>query len=151
MKPSPLRWAALPVLLLGCRLPDSEEGVPPGLEAREVDCGTATPDSIVSMAKLRFDPSDVTVPDGGVIQWINEDAVAHTVTSGNPGSDSAGELFDSGNLNVGEEYCLELEGQGTLEYYCIIHPVLMQGATITITPSDQAEEPGQGPGEAPPG
>jgi plastocyanin len=148
MELSHVRWALIPLLLAGCPTPDDEEAVPANMTAMEVDCESVEPDATVEISGFRYKPSDAFVPDGGVIEWINEGTVDHTVTSGNPFTESAGVLFDSGNLDVGERYCLQLEGEGVVEYYCVIHPVLMQGATITVTPAD-GMEPGEEPGEEP--
>jgi plastocyanin len=67
-----------------------------------------------------YDPDVAYVPQGYVVEWINEDSAAHTVTS----SEDVGETFDSGLKNQGETFQLdtsELE-IGEYEYYCIVHP-----------------------------
>jgi plastocyanin len=40
----------------------------------------------VRMNGMQFVPSQITVAPGTEITWVNEDAVDHTVTSGNPSS-----------------------------------------------------------------
>lgn len=79
-----------------------------------------------------YDPDVATVPFGDIIEWTNNDDVAHTVTS----AADAGETFDSGLMSAGDTYRLDTStlSPGTYEYICIVHPwmtasfVLEEGA-----------------------
>ncbi len=76
-----------------------------------------------------FGPDLANVPQGYVIEWVNEDAgIAHTATS----SIDFGETFDTGLLNGGETYQLDTSNLeiGSYEYMCIVHPWMV--ATINI-------------------
>ena len=67
-----------------------------------------------------YDPELARVPQGHVVEWINEDTVAHTVTS----TEGFGEIFDSSLVSAGDTYTLdtnELE-IGEYEYLCSVHP-----------------------------
>jgi len=67
-----------------------------------------------------YDPDIAYVPKGSVVEWINSDSFAHTVTS----SIDVGETFDSGLLSEGETFQLDTNELdiGEYEYYCIVHP-----------------------------
>ncbi len=43
-----------------------------------------------------YSPSPIIVEAGNTVTWINMDNIVHTVTSGEPNTVNAGELFDSG-------------------------------------------------------
>jgi plastocyanin len=94
----------------------------PGVTAKEVSCSGARPDLDIRMRSFMFDPSDASVPDGGVVKFTNDDAVPHTATNGVRGDASAGERFDSGSIDPGGSYCVEVRGNGDLPYFCRIHP-----------------------------
>ena len=75
-------------------------------------------------------PAEATVDVGGEVTWSNDDTAAHTVTSGTPNdADSVGALFDSGLLLAGNTYSHVFEEEGTVDYFCIVHP-WMQGTVI---------------------
>ena len=75
-----------------------------------------------------YDPDEALVPQGHVIEWINDDDMSHTVTS----SVDFGETFDSGLLNAGEVFSLDSNklDLGSYEYLCIVHPWMV--STIVI-------------------
>ena len=75
-----------------------------------------------------YEPDVANVPQGDVIEWTNDDNVAHTVTS----SLDFGETFDSGLMNAGEKFLLDTSelSLGEYEYLCIVHPWMI--ATIVI-------------------
>ncbi len=78
-----------------------------------------------------YEPDEAIVSKGHIIEWINDDAVAHTATS----SVDFGETFDTGLLNAGESYKLDTNKleMGTYEYMCIVHPWMV--STIIIEES----------------
>jgi plastocyanin len=49
--------------------------------------------------------------------------VPHTVTAENG-------LFDSGVLDPGESYTVDFDGQGTVAYYCSLHPEMRGSLTV---------------------
>ncbi|MFZ8908687.1 MAG: cupredoxin domain-containing protein [Nitrosopumilaceae archaeon] len=75
-----------------------------------------------------YDPDVAYVPHGFVVEWINEDTFAHTVTS----SEDVGETFDSGLINEGESYRLDTNelDLGEYEYFCIVHPWMVSKLII---------------------
>ena len=75
-----------------------------------------------------YEPDEAFVPRGHVIEWTNDDAMSHTVTS----SIDFGETFDSGMLMAGESFKLDTNtlDLDMYEYMCIVHPWMV--ATFVI-------------------
>lgn len=75
-----------------------------------------------------YEPDVARAPQGHVIEWTNNDSVAHTVTS----SLDFGETFDSGLMDPGTIFTLDTSelAFGEYEYMCIVHPWMI--ATIVI-------------------
>jgi plastocyanin len=75
-----------------------------------------------------YSPDRAIVTHGYTIEWINEDAAPHTVTS----AADYGETFDSSLISAGETFTLdttELE-IGEYEYLCIVHPWMISTLVI---------------------
>jgi len=83
-----------------------------------------------------YDPDEAHVPIGNIVEWTNDDDVAHTVTS----KADAGALFDSGLMDAGQKYQLQTDGMdvGTYEYYCIVHPWMV--ATLVLEQAAEAPQ-----------
>lgn len=81
-----------------------------------------------------YDPDVANIPQGHIIEWTNNDELAHTVTS----SLDYGDTFDSGLFNAGETFQLDTSelALGEYEYICIVHPWMV--ATIII---EEPQEP----------
>jgi len=75
-----------------------------------------------------YDPDTATISQGFVIEWTNNDAVMHTVTS----SLDFGETFDSSILNAGERFLLDSNELdiGSYEYMCVVHPWMVASIVI---------------------
>lgn len=102
-----LRLAAAPALLLIALAGCADGGGHPHTE--------------VAIHDFRFDPATVTVTEGAVL-FVNHDSAPHTATAD-------GGAFDTGNLDQGEEYEVELP-PGTYAYHCTLH-AQMRG-TLTV-------------------
>ena len=48
-----------------------------------------------------FVPEFLNIKQGDTVIWINEDSVAHTVTSGSSNNENSGSIFDSGMFRSG--------------------------------------------------
>jgi plastocyanin len=70
-----------------------------------------------------FDPPNAAVEPGSTITWTNNGDEPHTVTA-DDGS------FDSGVLNPGDSYTVAFDGQGTVTYFCAIHPQMRGSVTV---------------------
>lgn len=75
-----------------------------------------------------FTPNTITVPKGDIIQWTNDDKVAHTVTSAPDGS-----AFDSSLITSGKTFSLDTSKLNATEYdyLCTVHPFMTGKITIT--------------------
>ena len=67
-------------------------------------------------------PGTVTVDVGSVITMSNPDTAAHTFTSGTPGGDDVGAMFDSSLLVAGGSYQYTPDAAGEIPYFCMVHP-----------------------------
>lgn len=81
-----------------------------------------------------YEPDVANVAQGYIVEWVNEDTVAHTVTS----SIDFGETFDSGMMNAGDTFSVDTTelALGEYEYMCIVHPWMI--STLVI---EEAREP----------
>jgi plastocyanin len=85
-----------------------------------------------------YDPDAAEVPLGNMIEWTNNDDVAHTVTS----SADAGTTFNSDMILAGATFKLDTSKlqPGTYDYMCMVHPwmtasfVLTEGESATKVP-----------------
>jgi plastocyanin len=84
----------------------------------------------VWIENMAFNPGDLTVTPGTKVMWVNHDNVVHTVTSGIPGSPDG--LFDSGDLNPGDQYQHTFTTAGTFHYYCQKYPYAQSEAIINV-------------------
>jgi plastocyanin len=75
------------------------------------------------LSTTAYVPNPITVQVGTTIKWINNDNVAHTVSSQN-------NLWDSGDMEPGATYSRTFQAPGTFPYYCAYHPLMV--GTITV-------------------
>lgn len=73
-------------------------------------------DATVGIAELNYTPQTVTIPAGGSVTWVNNDAVPHTAT----GQDA--EVLQSGTIEPGDDFTQTFDTPGTYEYHCEFHP-----------------------------
>ena len=83
-----------------------------------------------------FIPSTVTIDMGGEVTWVNDDAAAHTVTSGVLTDGGPDGVFDSGLLSPETSFSHKFEEVGEYPYFCLVHPwmeglVIVQEASAT--------------------
>ncbi|HEX7034100.1 MAG TPA: hypothetical protein VF172_13965 [Nitrososphaera sp.] len=80
--------------------------------------GAAQRDSL-----YHYYPPTIAVPVGTEVAWFNSDPEQpHTVTSGSPGDQDTGMLFNSGVMSYQRFFHYEFEEEGDYPYFCIIHP-----------------------------
>jgi plastocyanin len=80
----------------------------------------------VAIENLAFVPARIVVSPGTRIVWTNKDQLAHTSTADQG-------LWESGQLNSGDDFSRAFKRTGTFKYHCTIHP-FMHGA-ITVSSS----------------
>jgi len=99
---------------------------PPAAATTPAATTAAKGDVEVGMKDIKFVPADITVKLGQTVKWTNSDSVAHTVTSQTDGED-----FDSGSMDVGATFDYKPKKAGKIDYVCTIHSG--QTGTITVT------------------
>jgi plastocyanin len=77
---------------------------------------------------MAFSPVSKTISAGTTLKWTNNDGIAHTVTSGVPGSPSG--VFDSGSIATHGSFSHTFNQTGVFNYYCKIHTSMT--ATIIV-------------------
>ena len=86
-------------------------------------------------------PSLLKVNTGTVINFVNEDTVMHTITSGSPYDGPSGD-FDSGLIGIitsdNNTFSKKFYEVGTFNYFCMIHP--WATGTIVVESDKSVEE-----------
>ena len=72
-------------------------------------------------------PSQIIIPNGDQVTWINEDSAFHSVTSGFYNEPTG--FFDSGYLDPYQSFSFIFDKIGIYDYYCTLHP-WMKGQVI---------------------
>jgi plastocyanin len=112
------RWFAAPP-------PAAASGAPE--QGAAVGTGAATPASgAVFQASLQnsaFGPARIEIRAGTVVEWVNRDPVAHTVTA-------ADRSFDSGSIAPGATWRQTFTRPGTFQIVCLPHPFMT--ATVIV-------------------
>lgn len=70
----------------------------------------------VKIDNFSFGPSELTVPVGSTVTWINQDDIPHTVR----GTDR--KTIKSPVLDTDQKFSFTFSQAGTYEYFCSIHP-----------------------------
>src|SRR3989344_6088742 len=70
---------------------------------------------IIKIKNFKFKPTDLTIKEGDLVQFVNEDSSAHTTTTNN------GE-FDSEILQQRDTYIHTFLKKGDYSYFCKLHP-----------------------------
>ncbi|MEI2772344.1 MAG: cupredoxin family copper-binding protein [Candidatus Competibacter sp.] len=87
------------------------------------------------MVNFVFNPTDVTIPVGTTVIWVNQDGAPHTATADD------GAAFKSDLLSKGQSFSHTFDKVGDFPYFCELHGSAggqdMAG-TIKVVPADQA-------------
>lgn len=76
----------------------------------------------VTIQNFAYNPPQIEVAVGTVVNWQNKDGLPHTATA-------TGGEFDSGNLNPDQAFSFSFDTGGTYAYVCQYHPG-MQGTVV---------------------
>ena|ERR1700756_3139926 len=102
---------------------------------KPISCTTATcidiPFGVSFDSSLNFVSSNVTIKAGTFVQWKNHDESPHTATATLVPSGAT--KFDSGELDGGNTFFVQLTTPGIYLYHCNFHPMWMRGVII-VTP-----------------
>jgi len=88
-----------------------------------------------SLNSKAFAPNPIKIKTGNTITWINNDNTIHTVSSGKPNSQDAGQIFDSGLTSLispSKSYSHKFTNPGEFSYFCRLHPNMV--GTIEVEP-----------------
>jgi plastocyanin len=97
--------------------------------------------SSISITNMTFSPVNLQAPPGAVITVVNNDSMAHSVTSEanagdySPGAPSGVTAFDTGPFNGTTSFALSTTAlDGTvIPFFCSVHTASMATPTGTIT------------------
>ena len=111
------RWT-LCVALLACAAPRVQTSPRENDQAKAGSRARA----VIRIRDFAFVPAALTVTAGDTIEWINEDAFAHTTTA-----DSA--AWSSPEIGEGGHFVFISKQPGRFSYHCAAHPT-MHGTII---------------------
>jgi len=94
----------------------------------------------VAIHDYYFTPTPVTINVGDTVRWTNDGPSIHTTTSDT-------NLWDSGNLVVGQTFSYTFTSAGTFDYHCKLHASMHGSVVVTGSnqPPNTPTEP-SGPG-----
>jgi plastocyanin len=98
--------------------PDSEA---PGAAGVIITIGPGS----MSLGDNAFGQNPREIETGSIVTWVNNDSVAHTVTS------STG-IWDSGTIPPGQSFSRMFNDEGAFPYFCELHPG-MRGTIRVVT------------------
>jgi Icc protein len=84
----------------------------------------------VRIDNFSFSPTELTVPAGTRVTWINHDDIPHTVVS-------TDQRFASPVLDTDDKFTYEFTSLGAFRYYCSIHPKMT--GTVVVRPADTSQ------------
>jgi glucose/arabinose dehydrogenase/plastocyanin len=114
---------------------------------------SSQPDSMVAQivgvnGERSYNPNPITISRGQAIQWVNGDAISHTVTSvsandDNDASDNGASVgsdgsFDSEAILPGQPYILQFNESGIYDYYCFYHPSMVGQVIVDDSGGDDS-------------
>jgi len=73
---------------------------------------------VVQIIGITFVPSNIIIPVGDTVRWVNNSGLIHTTTSG---TGCAPNGLWSGSLNPAAEFTYTFTSAGTYPYFCIPH------------------------------
>ncbi len=88
----------------------------------------AAPTAVSQTDNLTFDPSAVTVPIGGQVEWTNVSHGIHHTTTG----DSPLSLWASPTMNQGATFTFTFTAAGSYPYHCQFHQSFGMVGTVTV-------------------
>jgi plastocyanin len=93
-----------------------------GYSTQSSTSATTAPANVVTIYDGFFQPTQITVPVGASVKWMNLGSHKHTVSSDNG-------QWDSGNIEPGGNYSHTFTEAGTFPFHCRIHSQ-MRGVVV---------------------
>jgi plastocyanin len=100
-------------------------GVGVGMVLASVGTAAAQEEVQVPIEQYEFVPKELVIPAGTTVTWINNDAVAHTVTADD-------RSYDSGLFSHLGTYSITFDAPGTYGYFCLPHGSPGSGMAATV-------------------
>jgi plastocyanin len=106
--------------------PSASEDAPESAEPSE----EATAEEVrVRLESSQFDPSELTIPAGTTVLFLNADSYAHTVTEGTGGQAVEDPIVDR-ELAENRTVRVTFDEAGTYEITCELHPSMQLTVTV---------------------
>jgi plastocyanin len=94
--------------------------------------GAGSENHQVEIVDFLYQPDPLEVNVGDTVTFVNKDAAPHTATADD-------KSWDSGNLNQGDSWTLDLKEAGEVPYFCIYHPNMT--GTLIVKPKGEETAP----------
>jgi plastocyanin len=72
----------------------------------------------INIKDFMFAPTDLSIPVGTKVTWVNDDQVPHTVMETH-------KAFHSAALDTDDSFTYQFDNAGTFEYFCALHPQMV--------------------------
>ena len=83
----------------------------------------------VTLESFQFDPTELTIPAGTRVTFLNSDSAAHTVTEGTDGEAVDGPIIDD-EIAANQATSFTFDEPGTYEITCLLHPSMNMTVTV---------------------
>jgi nitrite reductase (NO-forming) len=111
----------------------NNQGMTGEMEHRQLINNTNTNEVLIvngaaTLGNKSYSPNPITIEAGSTVTWTNIDNNMHTVTSGEPNTVNAGELFDSGLTALimpTKSFSHKFVHPGEFSYFCRVHPTMV--------------------------
>ena len=90
-----------------------------GLRSSVVRRVDAAENREVVIDNYKFAPTDLTIPVGTTVTWVNHDEEVHTVTAGD-----SPKSFKSSGLDTDDKFSFTFTKPGSYSYICSVHPYM---------------------------
>ena len=121
--------AALLLVLAACSGDSGGGGSSDGGGGDGASDGAGGDANRVELTDFAFSPSELTVPAGTTVTFVNDDSAPHTVTEGSDGTAADGARFDE-ELPAGDEVTVTFDEAGTYQVTCKLHPAMNMTVTV---------------------
>jgi len=123
-----IRYVVVVALLLATAACSSNNSTTPAPSTTTTTGGTTTttttgatttvniPVGATGLTTTAYAPNPVNIKVGDSINWVNNDAIAHTSTANN------GTSFNSGTIAPGGSFKATFSTAGSFAYHCAFHP-----------------------------
>jgi plastocyanin len=130
-------WRSLSLVLsltaLACAGPAATSPAPgtPATSSPAASSSAPASTQTVELSGLAFQPATLQVKTGTHVQYVNKDAIGHTVTNGQNGVPDAQAAFDQ-PVAPGAMVSVTFDKPGTVHVTCKVHPTMNQ--TVEVAP-----------------